>query len=46
MGALVLNWLLIAIIGTTLGGWTDQLIVAAAAACLLIFEASLIRGKT
>lgn len=46
VGALVLNWLLIAIIGTTLGGWIGQLIVAAAGACLLIFVARLIRSKT
>lgn len=45
VGALVLNWLLIAIIGTTLGGWIGQLIVAAAGACLLIFVARLIRRK-
>ncbi|WP_299971051.1 GlsB/YeaQ/YmgE family stress response membrane protein [uncultured Roseobacter sp.] len=46
VGALVLNWLLIAIIGTTLGGWIGQLIVAAAGACLLIYVARLIRRKT
>ncbi|MBW4709523.1 GlsB/YeaQ/YmgE family stress response membrane protein [Roseobacter sp. YSTF-M11] len=46
VGALVLNWLLIAIIGTTLGGWIGQLIVAAAGACLLIFIGRLIRRKT
>lgn len=46
VGALVLNWLLIAIIGTTLGGWIGQLIVAAAGACLLIFVARLIHRKT
>lgn len=45
-GALVLNWLLIAIVGTTLGGWIGQLIVAAAGACLLIFVVRLIRGRT
>ncbi|MDU9006767.1 GlsB/YeaQ/YmgE family stress response membrane protein [Sedimentitalea todarodis] len=46
VGALVLNWLLIAIIGTTLGGWIGQLIVAAAGACLLIYAARLIRNKS
>lgn len=46
VGALVLNWLLIAIIGTTLGGWIGQLIVAAAGACLLIYMARLIRKKS
>ncbi len=44
-GALVLNWLLIAIVGTTLGGWIGQLIVAAAGACLLIYVARLVRRK-
>lgn len=46
VGALVLNWLLIAILGTTLGGWIGQLIVAAAGACLLIFVVRIIRRKT
>lgn len=46
VGALVLNWLLIAIIGTTLGGWIGQLIVAVIGACLLIFAARLVRRKT
>ncbi|WP_227267694.1 GlsB/YeaQ/YmgE family stress response membrane protein [Roseobacter weihaiensis] len=45
VGALVLNWLLIAVFGTTLGGWIGQLIVAAVGACLLIFVARLIRRK-
>ena len=45
LGALVLNWLLIAITGTTLGGWLGQLIVAAAGACLLIFVVRLVRSK-
>ena len=45
VGALVLNWLLIAIIGTTLGGWIGQLIVAATGACLLIYVARLIRNR-
>lgn len=46
VGALVLNWLLVVIIGTTLGGWIGQLIVAAAGACLLIYVARLIRKKS
>ncbi|MFL4468604.1 GlsB/YeaQ/YmgE family stress response membrane protein [Tateyamaria armeniaca] len=46
VGALVLNWLLIAILGTTLGGWIGQLIVAAAGACLLIYVTRLIRGRS
>ena len=45
LGALILNWLLIAIMGTTLGGWSGQLIVAAAGACLLIAGTRKIRRK-
>lgn len=36
LGALVLNWLLVLITGTTLGGWIGQLIVAVIGACILI----------
>ncbi len=46
LGALVLNWLLVLITGTTLGGWFGQLIVAAAGACLLIGAVRMIRRKT
>lgn len=46
VGALVLNWLLFAIVGTTLGGWIGQLIVAAAGACLLIYVVRLVRGRS
>ncbi|MGB5863302.1 MAG: GlsB/YeaQ/YmgE family stress response membrane protein [Sulfitobacter sp.] len=46
LGALVLNWLLVLIVGATLGGWIGQLIVAAAGACLLIFVVRLVRSKT
>ena len=46
LGALVLNWILILVLGTTLGGWIGQLIVAAAGACLLIFVVRMIRSKT
>ncbi|EBA11581.1 GlsB/YeaQ/YmgE family stress response membrane protein [Roseobacter sp. CCS2] len=46
VGALVMNWLLIAIIGTTLGGWIGQLVVAIIGACLLIFLGRFIRRKT
>ena len=46
VGALVLNWLLIVIVGSTLGGWIGQLIVAAAGACLLIFVVRMIRSRT
>lgn len=46
LGAIVLNWLLILVLGTTLGGWIGQLIVAAAGACLLIFVVRMVRSKT
>ncbi|WP_299961013.1 GlsB/YeaQ/YmgE family stress response membrane protein [uncultured Roseobacter sp.] len=46
VGALVLNALLFAVLGTTLGGWIGQLIVAAAGACLLIYVVRLLRGRT
>lgn len=46
LGAVVLNWLLILVIGTTLGGWIGQLIIAAAGACLLIFLVRMVRSKT
>lgn len=46
VGALVLNALLFAVLGTTLGGWIGQLIVAAAGACLLIYVVRLVRGRT
>lgn len=36
LGAVVLNWLLVLITGTTLGGWIGQLIVAVIGACILI----------
>jgi uncharacterized membrane protein YeaQ/YmgE (transglycosylase-associated protein family) len=45
VGALVLNWLLVAATGGTLGGWFGQLIVGAVGACLLIALARLLRGR-
>lgn len=36
LGAVVLNWLLVMITGSTLGGWIGQLIVAVIGACILI----------
>ncbi len=36
LGAVVLNWLLVLITGSTLGGWLGQLIVAVIGACILI----------
>lgn len=43
LGAVVLNALLFAVFGTTLGGWIGQLVVAAAGACLLIAAIRMIR---
>ena len=36
VGALVLNFILMAIVGATLGGWIGQLIIGVIGACLLI----------
>ncbi|WP_407491820.1 GlsB/YeaQ/YmgE family stress response membrane protein [Pseudooceanicola sp. MF1-13] len=36
VGALVLNFLLMAIVGATLGGWIGQLIIGIIGACILI----------
>ena len=36
VGALVLNFILVALLGATLGGWIGQLIVGVIGACLLI----------
>ncbi|MFV0243833.1 MAG: GlsB/YeaQ/YmgE family stress response membrane protein [Qingshengfaniella sp.] len=44
LGALILNALLMAVVGTTLGGWIGQLIVAALGACLLIWVVRKIKG--
>ncbi|MEM5541474.1 GlsB/YeaQ/YmgE family stress response membrane protein [Sulfitobacter sp. AS92] len=46
VGALVANWLLVLIVGSTLGGWFGQLIVGIIGACLLIWVARLVRSKT
>jgi uncharacterized membrane protein YeaQ/YmgE (transglycosylase-associated protein family) len=45
VGALVANFLLMAIIGTTLYGWIGQLVVAVLGACLLIWVVRLVRGR-
>ena len=46
LGALVANWLLMLIVGSTLGGWFGQLVVGVIGACLLIWVTRLVRGKT
>lgn len=46
VGALVGNWLLRLVLGSTLGGIFGQLVVAVAGACILIWGYRLIRSKT
>lgn len=46
VGALVLNFILLAIVGDTLGGWIGQLIIGFIGACLLIWGARMIRRST
>ncbi|WP_339108689.1 GlsB/YeaQ/YmgE family stress response membrane protein [Thioclava sp. GXIMD4216] len=43
VGAVVLNFILFAIVGTTMGGWIGQLIVGVIGACLLIGGYRMIR---
>ena len=45
VGAIVANFLLVAIIGTTFGGWIGQLVVGIIGACLLIWLTRLVRGR-
>lgn len=45
LGAVVLNFILMAIFGSTLGGWIGQLIVAAIGACILIAAYRAIKGR-
>ena len=44
-GALILNFLLVAIAGATLGGLLGQLLVAVIGACLLIWGYRMIRAR-
>ncbi|KKL45716.1 hypothetical protein LCGC14_2352850 [marine sediment metagenome] len=45
VGALVLNAILMAVVGGTLGGWIGQLIIGIIGACLLIWGWRMIRGR-
>ncbi len=45
VGALVANFLLAAIVGSTLSGWIGQLFVAVIGACLLIWAVRMVRGR-
>lgn len=44
VGALVLNAVLLAIVGSTLGGWIGQLIIGIVGACILIWGYRKIKG--
>jgi uncharacterized membrane protein YeaQ/YmgE (transglycosylase-associated protein family) len=46
VGALVLNFILLQLVGVTYPGWIGQLIIGAIGACILIFLGRLIRGRT
>ncbi|RMC37421.1 GlsB/YeaQ/YmgE family stress response membrane protein [Paracoccus alkanivorans] len=46
VGALLGNWLLRTLLGSTLGGIFGQLVVAVIGACILIWGYRLIRSKT
>ena len=43
VGAVVLNFILLAIVGSTLGGWLGQLVIGVIGACLLIAGYRMIR---
>ncbi|QQA42655.1 GlsB/YeaQ/YmgE family stress response membrane protein [Pelagovum pacificum] len=45
-GALILNAILMAIVGETLGGWLGQLIIGFIGACLLIWIGRMLRRST
>lgn len=44
IGALALNAVLMAVLGSTLGGWIGQLVVGIAGACILIWGYRKIKG--
>lgn len=46
LGAVILNAILFAVMGSTFGGIIGQLIVAVIGACILIFLYRAIRGRT
>ena len=45
VGALVLNFILLTLVGSTLGGWIGQLIIGVIGACILIALYRMIRGR-
>lgn len=46
LGALILNFILFALLGATFGGIIGQLIVAVIGACILIALYRMVRGRT
>lgn len=46
LGAVVFNFILITVFGSTLGGWIGQIFVGFVGACLLIGLASMIRDRS
>ncbi|MEX0859663.1 MAG: GlsB/YeaQ/YmgE family stress response membrane protein [Cucumibacter sp.] len=45
LGAVLLNWALTSLTGSTLGGLFGQFVVAAVGACILIFLYRVLRGR-
>lgn len=45
VGSLLLNWILITLVGSTLGGWIGQLIVGVIGAMILIALGRAMRGR-
>ncbi|MBD3665478.1 GlsB/YeaQ/YmgE family stress response membrane protein [Sulfitobacter aestuariivivens] len=45
VGAVVFNFILMAIFGSTLGGWIGQLFVGFVGACILIAAAQMLRNR-
>ncbi|QPM91227.1 GlsB/YeaQ/YmgE family stress response membrane protein [Pseudooceanicola algae] len=43
VGALLMNFLLVTLLGATLGGWIGQLVVGILGACILIAGARMLR---
>jgi len=44
-GAIVFNWILITLLGSTLGGWIGQTFCGFVGACLLIWLGKLLRDR-
>ncbi|QUS35981.1 GlsB/YeaQ/YmgE family stress response membrane protein [Falsirhodobacter algicola] len=46
LGAVIMNFLLVTLLGATLGGWLGQLVVGVIGACILIALGRVLRRKT